>query len=330
VFRAPIRIAGIGSCLPEKVVTNDEIANMPDLITSDEWIRKRTGIQQRHIADKDQATSDIAIVAAERAMEMAGITAKDIDLIICATVTPDNIFPTLSNWIQKRLDCNEVGSVDVSAACAGFIYGMGMARNYITLDGYKNILLIGAETLSKIIDWKDRNTCVLFADGAAAAILQPCEEDSSWIGPAFLGSKGMPEVLITPAGGSRIPASHESVDNRQHYMKMAGREVFKIVVKIFEDLARMELERHNLTIDDIKYVVPHQVNQRIMDMVSERLNWPEGKIFSNLWRVGNTSSASVPIALTEMIEKGLIERGDLILSCVFGGGMTWASVIFRW
>jgi len=330
VFKAPVRIAGIGSCLPEKCVTNQDIAGMPDLITSDEWIRKRTGIQQRYIAEPDQCTSDIAVVAAERAMEMAGITSKDIDLIICATVTPDNIFPTLGNWLQKRLDCNEIGSFDISAACSGFIYGIGMARNYIMLDGYKNVLVVGAENLSKITDWKDRNTCVLFADGAGAVILQPCEKNSSWVGPVFMGSRGLPEVLITPAGGSKMPASHETVDNRQHYMKMVGREVFKIVVNLFETTAKMELERHNLTIDDIKYVVPHQVNQRIMDMVSERLKWPKGKIFSNLWRVGNTSSASVPIALTEMIEKGLVERGDLILSCVFGGGMTWASVLLRW
>ncbi|MHC4660450.1 MAG: beta-ketoacyl-ACP synthase III, partial [Planctomycetota bacterium] len=319
MFKAPVRIAGIGSCLPEKIVTNDDIAKMPDLDTSDEWITQRTGIKKRHIARDDECTSDIAVVAAERAIKMAGITAKDIDLIISATITPDNIFPTLSNWVQKRLGCNEVGSVDVVAACSGFIYGLGMARNYVVVDGYKNVLLVGAETLSKITDWKDRDTCVLFADGAAAAILQPCEENSSWIGPVFMGSRGLPEVLITPGGGSRIPASHESVDNRDHYMKMAGREVFKIVVNLFETMSKLELERHKLTIDDIKYVIPHQVNQRIMDTVANRQKWPKDKIYSNLERVGNTSSASVPIALTEMVEEGLLERGDLIMSCVFGG-----------
>jgi 3-oxoacyl-[acyl-carrier-protein] synthase-3 len=320
----------MGSCLPDRIVTNEDIANMPGLITSDDWITRKTGIRERHIARDDETTSDIAVVAAERAMEMAGITSKDLDLIICATVTPDTHFPTLSNWLQEKLGCNEIGSMDVAAACSGFIYSLGMARNYILLDGYKNVLVVGAENLSKILDWEDRNTCVIFADGAGAAVLQPCEEGSSWLGPTYLGSRCMPEATTKPAGGAKMPASHETVENRQHYIKMVGRQVFNVAVEKFEQLARLELKRHNLSIDDIKYVIPHQVNQNIIDIVSEKLGWREGKVFSNLEHTGNTSSAAVPIALSEMLEQGLIERGDLLLSCVFGAGMTWASIVIKW
>ena len=217
-------------------------------------------------------------------MEAAGVTARDIDLIIASTITPDNIFPNLACWLQKRLECRKVGAFDLSSACSGFVYGLGMARNAIAMDGYRNVLLVGAETLSKITDWEDRETCILFADGAGAAVLQPCGEGESWIGRPFLAAEGRPEVLIVPGGGSRKPASMESVRNRDHFMKMAGREVFKFAVKQCVQMIRREFDLHGLTMDDIRYFVLHQANQRILDAVAERFRIPDGKVFSNIGR----------------------------------------------
>ena len=330
VRNIPIRIAGMGACLPENVVTNEDLAASPDLDTTSKWIEQRTGIKERHIALPGECTSDFAVKAAEQAMKEAGIKASDIDLILAATITPDNIFPTLACWLQKRLGCREIGSLDLTAACSGFVYGLGMARSMITTDGLENVLLVGAETLSKITDWTDRETCIIFADGAGAAVLQPCEEGSSWIGPPFLAAQGEPDILIVPGGGSRKPATVETVENRDHFMKMSGRDVFRFVVERCLQMVDLELTRHNVTLDEIKYIVPHQANQRILDLIADRLKMPREKIFSNIEHVGNTSSASIPIALAEMESKGLIERGDLLLLCAYGGGLTWASVLIKW
>lgn len=327
-IRASVYIAGIGACLPDRIVSNEDLVK--NLDTNVEWIEQRTGIKKRHIADDDQCTSDFAVVASERAMARAGVTAEDIDLIMTATITPDNIFPTLACWLQKRLGCREIGAIDLSAACSGFVYGLGFARNMIALDGYRNILLVGAETLSKITDPRDRETCVIFADGAGAAVLQPSTNGISWMGPAFLASQGRPDLLSVPGGGSRQPATVESVQQGDHYMKMAGRQVFKFVVGRCADMIRLEFDRHRISVDDIKYIIPHQANQRIMDAIADRLGLPRGKVYSNIASVGNTSAASVPIAMAEMDRKGLIRRGDLLLLCVFGGGITWASMVLKW
>jgi len=328
--RLPIKITGIGSCLPDRVLTNEYFENQKILSTTSKWIMRRTGIKERRIAKPDEYTSDLALRAAQRAMDMAGITPKDIDLILAATVTPDNIFPTLACWIQKRLECNDVGAVDLSAACSGFVYCLGMARNMMTMDGYQNVLVVGAETLSRITDYEDRETCIIFADGSGAAILQPCEDESSWMGPAFLCAQGRPDLLIVPGGGSRQPATVESVTRHDHFMKMSGRELFKFVVQRCVEMIEFELKRHQLSIDDIKYIIPHQANQRIMDTIADRFSIPREKVFSNIEFVGNTSSASIPIALDQLHREGKIERGDLLMLCAFGGGITWASSVVKW
>jgi 3-oxoacyl-[acyl-carrier-protein] synthase-3 len=220
--------------------------------------------------------------------------------------------------------------MDLSAACSGFIYGLGVARNMIALDGYRNVLLVGADTLSKITDWQDRETCILFGDGAGAAVLQPCEEDSSWIGPTFMAAQGRPDILIVPGGGSRQPATIESVERRDHFMKMKGREVFRFVVHRCMQMIKQELKRHSVGIGDIKYFIPHQANQRILDTIAERFDIPPSKVFSNIARVGNTSGASIAIGLDELNRDGLLERGDLLMFLAFGGGLTWASTVVKW
>jgi 3-oxoacyl-[acyl-carrier-protein] synthase-3 len=223
-----------------------------------------------------------------------------------------------------------VGALDISAACSGFIYGLSVARSMIIANCYKNVLLVGAETLSKITDWNDRETCILFADGAGAAILQPCENGTSWMGPAFLAAKGAPEILSVPGGGSRQPATVESVERRDHFMKMQGREVFRFVVHRCIQMIKRELKRHSLTIRDIKYFIPHQANQRILDTIAQKFDIPKEKVFSNISHVGNTSSASVAIGLDELNREGLIQRGDLLMLLAFGAGLTWASTVIRW
>src|SRR5271156_4694299 len=323
-------ITGIGSYVPEKILTNADLEKMVE--TSDEWITSRTGIKERRIAAKNEFTSDMAAKAAQRAMKMAGITAGQIDLIIVATITPDMPFPATACLVQQKIGAKRAAAFDMEAACSGFLYAMEIGQQFITSGTYDTVLIIGAEKLSTIIDWEDRSTCVLFGDGAGAAILRSRgEEAGHGILTTCMGADGsQADILLMPAGGARYPASKESVSGRMHHLKMAGKEVFKSAVLAMQTAAEEALRRCNLTINDIKCVIPHQANLRILESIAERLGAPMEKGYVNLHRYGNVSAASVAIALDEAAREGRFQRGDLILLIVFGSGLTWASCVIQW
>ncbi len=314
---------GTGSCLPDNEMTNFDLEKIVD--TNDEWIRSRTGISARRIADENTATSDLAVVAAERAMEAAGITAEQLDLIIVATITPDMMFPSTACIIQDKLGANNASAFDVSAACSGFVYGTTLAKQFVESGNAKHVLVIGAETLSKIMDFTDRNTCVLFGDGAGAAIIGPVEKGG--ILATDLGANGTGGKFLTlPAGGSRMPASQHTIDNRLHYIKMDGSEVFKFAVRIMAKSSKEVIEKANWSVDDIDYLVPHQANIRIINSAGKKLKLPIEKVHVNLDKFGNTSAASVPIALDEAVRSGKINSGDKVVLVAFGGGLTWGAL----
>lgn len=314
---------GTGSCLPEKELTNFDLEKIVD--TSDEWIQTRTGIKSRRIADENTATSDLAYEAALKALEAANITAEDLDTIIVATITPDSSFPSTSCILQDRLGATKANAFDVSAACSGFLYGTSIARQFVETGFSKYVLVIGAETLSKITDFTDRNTCVLFGDGAGAAIIGPVEKGG--ILSMDLGAKGSGgKFLSQPAGGSRMPASQETIDNRLHYIKMDGSEVFKFAVRIMAQSSKTVIEKAGWAIDELDYLVPHQANIRIIASAGKKLKLPSDKVHVNLDKFGNTSAASVPIALDEAVRSGKIKSGDKVVLVAFGGGLTWGSV----
>lgn len=321
-------ITGVGSYLPARVLTNADLETMVE--TTDEWITSRTGIKERRLAAPDEATSDLATAAARRAMEMAGVTAEQIDLIIVATITPDMLFPSTACLVQRRLGATRAAAFDLEAACSGFIYGLEIGQQFITSRTYDTVLVIGAEKLSTIIDWKDRNTCVLFGDGAGAAILQNRPRSHGLL-TACMGADGdKADLLSMPAGGSRIPATPESVTSRLHYLRMDGKETFKSAVNAMLTAAQEALRRCNLDITAIRCVIPHQANRRIIDAVADRLGAAPEKVFINLDRYGNTSAASVAIALDEAVRTGRIQRGDLVLLVVFGAGLTWGAAVIEW
>ncbi len=325
----PVAIAGTGKYLPEKVLTNEDLQRMVD--TSDEWITERTGIKRRRIAAEHEATSDLAVKAALDALENAGVAAADLDLIIVATVTPDMAFPATACFVQKAIGAPKATCFDVSAACAGFLYGMELARQFIATGAAQKALVIGADKLSGIIDWTDRNTCVLFGDGAGAAVLQPATEGSSEILSAYSGSNGgLDEILNVPGGGSRLPLTAENVDSKLNTMKMAGREVYRHAVQTMMSAAREAIDRAGLTPDDISCFIPHQANLRIIETIAQKLHVSMDRFFVNLTEYGNTSAAAVAIALDEAQRSGRVKRGDHILMVVFGGGLTWASSVVRW
>jgi 3-oxoacyl-[acyl-carrier-protein] synthase-3 len=320
-------IAGTGSYLPERVLTNADLEKKVD--TSDEWIVTRTGIRERHIAGDQEATSDMAAVAALRAMEAAAVRADEIDLILVATVTPDSFFPNTACLVQQKIGAKRAFCFDLSAACSGFLYGIETARCMIESGGAKTVLLIGAEKLSAVTDWTDRATCVLFGDGAGAVVLRA--GDSGGILGSVMGSDGaLAELLKIPAGGSRIPASAESVAQRQHCIRMVGNEVFKHAVRCMCDAAQEVLRKCGLTINDVRWVVPHQANMRIIRAIADRLGDSFDKFCINLDRVGNMSGASVPVALDEAVRAGKIRRGDVVLCVAFGGGFTWGATVMEW
>jgi len=299
--------------------------------TSDEWIIERTGIKERHIAAPGEATSDLAFYAAKNAIEKAGLKPKDIDAIIVATATPDMFFPATACLLQDRLGARKVACVDVEAACPGFIYGLDIARGFLELkDNYRTVLVVGAETLSRIVDWNDRNTCVLFGDGAGAAVL--IRDDSEYgILSSYLGGDGrLANLLYMPAGGSRLPASRETVEKRLHYIKMQGREVFKYAVLGMQESSLRALKAAGISPDEVTWLIPHQANMRIIDATRERLGLPAEKVYINIQRYGNTSAASIPIALAEMEEGGVLKRGDIVLMVAFGAGFTWGATLVRW
>jgi 3-oxoacyl-[acyl-carrier-protein] synthase-3 len=297
--------------------------------TSDEWIQSRTGIRERRIADPDVATSDIAYEASLKALESSGVDARDLDGIIVGTVTPDYLFPSTACILQSRLGAKKAFAFDLLAGCSGFLYALQAGKGIIGCGDAQKLLIIGAETLSKITDFRDRNTCILFGDGAGAAVISASETPG--ILSTCLGANGDEwELLYMPGGGSRIPPSEESIKNGSHYLKMKGNEVFKEAVKALESSSLEAIKRADITPEEIDLFIPHQANIRILEAVRKRVGLPEEKVFSNLDRYGNTSSASVPIALDEAVRSGRVREGDTILISVFGAGFTWGAAVIRW
>lgn len=322
------RIISTGSYLPEKVLSNYDLEEMVD--TSDDWITERTGIKERRIADETQAASDLALEAAKTALERAGLKPDSIDLILVATVTGDMPFPSTACFLQNRLEAVNAVGFDVNATCSGFLYGLYIADSFIRSGMHRRILLVGAEVLSRITDWDDRTTCVLFGDGAGAAIIEATDEDRGILSMHINSDGRMWELLHLPGGGSRNPVSSESIENRLHYIKMKGNETFKIAVRTMEDLAIKTLEENGIDSSRLSLLIPHQANLRIIQATAERLKIPMDRVVVNLDRYGNTSAASIPIALDEAVGSGRIKDGDYILLEAFGGGLTWASALIKW
>ncbi|MDJ0927328.1 MAG: beta-ketoacyl-ACP synthase III [Gammaproteobacteria bacterium] len=317
------RIAGIGSYLPERVLTNAELETMVD--TTDEWIRSRTGIERRHIANDDQTTTDLAEQAARRAMENAGVTPADIDFIVVGTTTPDVVFPNVGCLLQQRFDIHGCPAFSVETACSGFIYALSIADRYVVSGGAKCALVIGAETLSRMTDWNDRATCVIFGDGAGAVILQPADEPG--IISCHLGADGRyHDLLYNPYGTSK---QRKPGDTEGPYIQMRGNEVFKVAVKTLENLVDQTLAENHLDKHEIDWLVPHQANTRIIQATAKRLDMPMDKVVMTVREHGNTSAASVPLALDTAVRDGRIQRGDLLLLETFGGGFTWGSSLIR-
>lgn len=329
---SPAHVVGWGKYVPERVLTNDDLSHMVD--TSDDWIRTRTGIAERRIAEDDESTSTMATRAAWRALRAAGLNPGQVDLIIVATATPDHSFPATACLVQDALGATNAAAFDLSAGCTGFIYALGVAADMVAMRdkaGKKAIaLVIGSETLSRITDWTDRSTCVLFGDGAGAVVLR-ADGSPGGVLSTFLGADGSGgDLLYVPAGGSEEPASHRTVSKRLHYLRMRGREVFRFAVRAMPDAARQVLGEAGLTPDDVDLFVPHQANQRILEAAGRALNLPPEKMYSNLERYGNTSAASIPIALCEAVEEGRIHRDDVVVCVGFGAGLTWGATALRW
>lgn len=323
-----VGISGVGSFVPEKILTNHDLSKIVD--TSNEWIVERTGIEERRIADKDTATSDLATKAALKALEDADVKPEEIDLIIVATVTPDHSFPSTACIVQSNIGATNAAAFDISVGCSGFVYGLTTGANFIQTGVYRKVLVIGAETLSKIVNWEDRNTCVLFGDGAGACILERCEEGYGILSYE-LGSDGSNgKVLIQQAGGSRMPATLETVEKKLHSIEMEGKEVFKFAVRVMEKSSLQALEKANLNLEDIDFLVPHQANIRIIDAAQKRLKLDNSKICVNLNKYGNMSSASIPVSLDEVLRDGRIKKGDNVILVAFGAGLTWGSMAIKW
>ncbi len=324
----PCSIAGVGSYLPHRVLTNAELEKIVE--TSDEWITTRTGIKERRIAAPNEFTSDLAAKAAERAMKASGVSAEQIDLIIVATLTPDMQFPSTACLVQRKIGARRAAAFDIEAACSGFIYALEVGQQFIVSRTYDTVLVIGAEKLSSIMNWKDRNTCVLFGDGAGAVVLQH-RENSHGLLTAVMGADGhKADLLSMPGGGSACPATLESVTAGLHFLRMDGKETFKNAVQAMVSAADEAMRRCEIDITKIKCLIPHQANQRIIDAVGERLKAKPEQIFVNVQKYGNTSAASVAIALDEAVASGKIARGDLILLIVFGAGLTWGAAVIEW
>jgi 3-oxoacyl-[acyl-carrier-protein] synthase-3 len=324
-----VGILGTGSYLPEKILTNHDLEKMVE--TSDEWIVTRTGIRERHIAAPDEATSDMAAAAALRALEDAGLKATDLDLIIIATFTPDLPEPAAACFVQNKIGAFQAAAFDLAAACSGFIFGLTTAKAFVESGIYKRVLLVAADKLTMYTDWTDRSTCVLFGDGAGAAIIGEVPEGRHEILSTYLATNGKEaELLMVPAGGSRMPASAETVEKRLHYLKMAGNEVFKMAVRLMVDATHEAARRAQIPVEKISLVIPHQANKRILLATAERLGMPPEKMFINIDHIGNVSAATIGIALDEAVKAGRIKNGDYIEFLAFGGGLTLASSIVKW
>ncbi len=323
------RIKATGSYVPRKRLTNLDLEKIVD--TSDEWITARTGIRERRIAAPAEACSDLALKAARRALKAGGVKALDLDLIMVATVTPDTFVPSAACVLQSKLGASKAAAFDVNAACSGFIYALSVADSFIKSGRCGNVLVVGAEVLSRVTNWQDRSTCVLFGDGAGAALVgQAPDETGGIISVNIYADGNMGDLLMIPAGGSRMPASQDTLKNNLHYLQMSGNETFKIAVKTLESLVRNTLEASGLTPSDISLFVPHQANLRIIRATAERLGIPMDRVAVNIDRLGNTSAASIPMALDEAVRSGRVKSGDYVLLEAFGGGLTWASALLRW
>ncbi len=323
-----VGIVGIGTYAPERILTNFDLQQTLD--TSDEWIYSRSGIRERRIVAENEATSDQALVASQRALEDAGVRPGEVDLIITATNTPDMLFPATACLLQDRLGATRAGAFDLLAGCTGFIYGVIVGAQFISAGTADTVLVTGAETMSRVINWKDRNTCVLFGDGAGAVVLRRVPDDRGILS-SMLGSDGSGgKFLNMPAGGSRQPASSETLAQELNYLHMNGREVFKFAVRAMEDGASEVLRRAGLTKADVDFLVPHQANIRIIEHAAKRLKLPMERVAVNVDRYGNTSTASVPLALDEALQSGKIKDGDNVILVGFGAGLTWAGLLIKW
>ncbi len=322
------RIVGTGSFVPTRVLNNQHLEEMVD--TSDEWISTRTGIKERHISGDGVPTSDLAAEAAKGAMAEAGVSASDLEVLIVGTATPDRLFPSTACRLQEKLGAFDAAALDLSAACSGFIYGLAMARGLVGTGEADTVLVVGAETLTKFVDWEDRNTCVLFGDGAGAAVVRPCEPERGILSSS-MGSDGRLGCLLElPAGGSMLPATEETVQNRKHYIKMRGNEVFKNAVRAMGSVAEDALRKAGVGADELSLFIPHQANIRIIKATAKRLGVSEDRVFVNVHKYGNTSAASIPIALHEARQEGRVGDGDLLELVAFGAGFTWGAAVIRW
>jgi 3-oxoacyl-[acyl-carrier-protein] synthase III len=322
------RITGTGSALPEKVLTNFDLEKMVD--TSDEWIVARTGIRERRIAVEGEYTSTFASAAALKALEMAGVAASEIDMIIVGTLSPDFPFPSTACIVQKDIGATNAFCYDLSAACSGFIYALATAEKFIVSGSVKKVLVIGAEVLSRIVDWTDRNTCLLFGDGAGAVVLEAVEGENGILSSHMHSDGNYWDILYQKGSGSRYPATQQNLDDKMVYLTMHGNEVFKYAVRAMAEVALEALAANGMTAADISLFIPHQANQRIVDSVGKRLALTNDQVFVNLDRYGNTSAASIPIALDEAMRAGRIKEGDIVLLDAFGGGLTWGASLLRW
>src|SRR3954466_4700735 len=320
-------IIGMGHSYPEGVLTNADLEKIVE--TSDEWITSRTGIKQRHKAADNEYTSQFGTKAAVQALERSGLEPTDIDIIICATTTPDQIMPSTGALIQAQIGATNAAGMDVFAACSGFLYGLTIVESMIKTGQVRNALVIGAEVLTKYVDYTDRSTCVIFGDGAGAAVVGAVPEGKGILATKIRSDGRYEEQLYAPGGGTKMGTSHQTIDEGMHFFKMKGNELFKVAVRSMAEISVEMLERAGCTIDDVDMVIPHQANQRITDAVASRLNIPEEKVYSNIAEMGNTSSASIPIAMDECIESGKIKEGSLVLLTAFGGGITWGATVHQ-
>lgn len=321
-------ITGIGSFLPKKVLTNDDLTKMLD--TTDEWITKRTGIKERRIVENGATASDLAIEASLRALDDANVLPSEVDLIVAATITPDCLVPSTACFLQDKIGASNAGAFDILAACAGFVYALSIAKSFVASGAMKTVLVVGTECLSKITDYTDRSTCILFGDGAGAVIVQRGNGRREII-TTHLGSDGsQAELLMLPAGGSRLPTSHETIESRSHYIRLKGKELFKVAINNMVDVITKTVAENNMKIEDIDLIIPHQSNIRIIEAAMDRLKLPRKKAYINIDRFGNTSSASIPIAIDEIDKGGMLNPGDSVLLVAFGGGLTWSSSIIKW
>jgi len=321
-------VLGTGSALPEKIITNADLEKLVE--TSDEWITSRTGIRERRQAAPHETTSTLSVQAARLALERAGIKATDLDLIVCSTISPDMPLPSTAALIQRELGARGCCAFDLAAACSGFLFGMTVAEQFIRTGAAQHVLVIGAELLSRYIDYKDRATCVIFGDGVAAAVFGPVEPPSGILAHELHTEGQYADHLFIPAGGTAMPASCQTVEQGAHFIKMRGNELFKVAVRSLEDVSRQVMKKAGVTTDDVDLFIPHQANQRINEAVRERLGISPEKVYSNISRIGNTSSASIPICLDECAQSGRLKKGDLVLMSAFGAGITWGAVLMRW